>query len=112
MSSYTSAVARKPIRVYHLARAQASKGCTGFSPETQPRVLNSRVSQEEAREERKFIRGYIFRAWGPTWCRMLGSNVFACVADTTRGIRRVNTSAARTGPQRDVNPPTLKTAER
>ncbi|CAM9575765.1 unnamed protein product [Ectocarpus sp. 8 AP-2014] len=64
-------------------------------------------TEEEAKEERKFIRGYIFRAWGPTWCRMLGSNVFACVADTTRGTRRVNTSAARTGPQRNANAPVV-----
>ncbi|CAM9800080.1 unnamed protein product [Ectocarpus fasciculatus] len=79
---------------------------------TKSNTCDDRRTEEEAKEERKFIRGYIFRAWGPTWCRMLGGNVFACVADTTRGIRRVNTSAARTGPQRDANNPTVNTAAR
>lgn len=43
-------------------------------------------------EERKFVRRYIRRTWASTWCKMLGKNMFACVKDTSAGIRRPQAS--------------------
>lgn len=39
-------------------------------------------------EKRKFVRRYVCRAWAATWCRMLRKNMFACVEDTSEGVRR------------------------
>lgn len=47
-------------------------------------------------EERRFIRRYIRGALGPTWCNMLGKNMFACIEDTSAGVRRPRTSAGST----------------
>eukprot|EP00903_Cladosiphon_okamuranus_P018718 g17231.t1 len=60
------------------------------------------------REERDLIRRYALRMWGPTWCRMVGSNIFACMRDTREGIRDPNYTkrerAARSGPNLSWKP--------
>lgn len=71
-------------------------------------VLNLITWQAEAQENR-FVRHYIRRAWFPTWCTMLGNNVFACARDTREGVRPPRSSplardnivgpAAKTGPK-------------
>lgn len=43
-------------------------------------------------EERRYISRYIRGAWGPTWCSMLGKNMFACIEDTSAGVRKPRTS--------------------
>lgn len=50
-------------------------------------------------ETRRFVRRYIFRAWGGTWCQMLRTNLFSCLEDTTEGVRRPrNTSGTPPAP--------------
>eukprot|EP00903_Cladosiphon_okamuranus_P017691 g16290.t1 len=50
-------------------------------------AANSQDAQTEAdAQESRFVRHYVRRAWFPTWCTMLGNNVFACARDTREGI--------------------------
>ncbi|CAB1104649.1 unnamed protein product [Ectocarpus sp. CCAP 1310/34] len=56
-------------------------------------VVRSRRGRVKAREnederaEREFIIRRTLRLWAPTWFRMVGNNLFACVRDTREGIR-------------------------
>lgn len=48
------------------------------------------LSQEECHEERAFVRRFVRATWTRTWCTMIGSNMFTCVRDTSRGVRKIN----------------------
>eukprot|EP00904_Undaria_pinnatifida_P013952 jgi/Undpi1/9688/HiC_scaffold_27.g12144.m1 len=56
------------------------------------------------REERRFIRRYIRGAWASTWCSMLGKNMFACIEDTSAGVRRPPASVGDPPPARMKTP--------
>lgn len=42
---------------------------------------------EERRKEQSYIRSYVRRNLGATWCGMLCHNMFACARDTREGLR-------------------------
>ena len=55
--------------------------------------------KDEEREALAYIRRFTRRQWCGTWCAMLRHNVFACVRDTSEGVRKPRFStAARSGP--------------
>ena len=41
-------------------------------------------------DKRKFIRRRTSALWAPTWCRLVGHNIFACMRDTREGVRDPN----------------------
>lgn len=57
-------------------------------------------SEQEEKNAQTVVRRYSRGLWARTFCTMLRYNLFACVRDTSEGIRRPRTtaSAARTGP--------------
>ncbi|CAN0169641.1 unnamed protein product [Scytosiphon promiscuus] len=60
-------------------------------------------TEEERKEERAFVRRYIRGTWTRTWCNMVRSNIFACVRDTSRGVRRVSAAADRPSGCNDID---------
>lgn len=58
-----------------------------------PRACCTPSHRAATQEKRRFVRRYLFTAWGATWCRTIRKNVFACVKDTSDGVRRPRISA-------------------